>query len=365
MPKRTGVRPATLADVASAVGLSPAAVSLALRGKTGVSDATRHRVLEAAKSLGYRPVPSVPARSRLKPMTIGLVIKAVHGDSPEANRFYAPVISGIEESCRSHGMDLMLATMPVDQHYFPIEVPRIVTDRTCDGLVVVGAHLSRATAEILETAPPCVLVDAYAEEDPFDSVCADNVGGARAAVAHLIASKHRNIAILGTEPHAYPSIQQRRQGYELAMSDAGLRPAFIDSPYWPPEIAASIGVEYLLGHPDVTAVFCANDAVSIALIQAAHNAGIDIPGRVSVVGFDDIDLASFVSPMLTTMSVDKVGMGRIAVTLLAHRLELGKECVSYTFIRPQLIARQSVRQLDPVAVERATVTRLRASAQPA
>jgi LacI family transcriptional regulator len=364
VPKRSSGHAATLADVAAAVGLSPAAVSLALRGKAGVSDATRHRVMEAARSLGYRPVPVV-ARQRQKPMTIGLVIKAVHGDSPEANRFYAPVISGIEESCRNHGMDLMLATMPVDQHYFPIEVPRIVTDRTCDGLVVVGAHLSRATSDILEAAPPCVLVDAYAEDDPFDSVCADNVNGARAAVAHLLASRHRNIAILGTEPQAYPSILQRRHGYEQAMTDAGLNPRFIDSPYWPPEMAASMGVEYLRSHPDVTAVFCANDAVAIALIQAAHQAGMEIPGRVSVVGFDDIDLASFVSPMLTTMAIDKVGMGRISVTLLAHRLELGKECVSHTFIRPQLIDRQSVRLLDPSPADRELPARLRTSAQPA
>jgi LacI family transcriptional regulator len=363
VPRRASSRSATLADVAAAVGLSPAAVSLALRGKAGVSDATRHRVMEAARSLGYRPVPVV-ARQRQKPMTIGLVIKAVHGDSPETNRFYAPVISGIEETCRSRGLDLMLATMPVDQHYFPVEVPRIVTDRTCDGLVVVGAHLSRATSDILEAAPPSVLVDAYAEDDPFDSVCADNIGGARAAVAHLLANRHRNIAILGTEPQSYPSILQRRQGYEQTMTDAGLNPRFIDSPYWPPEMAASIGVEYIRGHPDVTALFCANDTVAIAFIQAALQAGIDIPGRVSVVGFDDIDLASFVSPMLTTMAIDKVGMGRIAVTLLAHRLELGKECVSHTFIRPVLISRQSVRQLEP-SPEREPVGRLRTTAQPA
>jgi DNA-binding LacI/PurR family transcriptional regulator len=305
------------------------------------------------------------SRQRQKPMTIGLVIKAVHGDSPEANRFYAPVMAGIEESCRAHGLDLMLATMPVDQHYSPIEVPRIVTDRTCDGLVVVGAHLSKATAEILEAAPPAVLVDAYAEDDPFDSVCADNVGGARAAVAHLIANQHRQIAILGTEPRAYPSILQRRRGYEAVMAESGLTPRYIDTPYWSPERAAAAGVEYLQDHPEITAVFCANDAVAVALVQTARQGGIEIPERVSVVGFDDIDLASFVSPSLTTMWVDKVGMGRIAITLLVHRLEMGKECVSHTFVRPQLVSRQSVRQLGLVPDARGAIGRLRVDTQPA
>lgn len=344
MHTRPGRRVATLADVAQAVGCSSAAVSLALRGERGVSDATRQRVIEAARSLGYNP-PAGVSRKRQKPMTIGLVIKAVHGDSPEANRFYAPVMAGIEESCRRHRMDLMLATMPVDQHYYPIEVPRIVTDRTCDGLIVVGAHLSQATAEILRDAPPVVLVDAYAEDDAFDSVATDNVGGARTAVEHLVSQGHRQIAVLGTEVGAFPSILQRRRGYEQVIAEFGLTPHYIDAPYWPPESAAVLGVGYLREHPEITAVFCANDAVAVALLQAARQAGISVPGQVSVIGFDDIDQASFVSPALTTMAVDKLGMGRIAVTLLAHRLELEKDCVTQTLVRPQLVARDSVQRI--------------------
>jgi LacI family transcriptional regulator len=348
VPRRLGQKPATLADVAAAVGLSPAAVSLALRGLAGVSDATRVRVIEAARTLNYRPA-TVTSRQHQKTLTIGLVIKALHGDAPEANRFYAPVMAGIEEACRTHHMDLMLATMPVDQHYFPIEVPRIVTDRTCDGLIVVGAHLSHATASILQSAPPAVLVDAYAEEDEFDLVATDNVGGARTAVEHLVARDHRNIAVLGTEPQAFPSILQRRRGYEQVIAEHGLTPRYIDAPYFPPEAAATAGVAYLRANRDITAVFCANDAVAVALLQAARQAGIGIPDQVSVVGFDDIDLAGFVSPALTTMAVDKVGMGRIAVTLLAHRLELGKTCVTQTLVRPQLVERESVRTLSPSA----------------
>jgi len=94
-----------------------------------------------------------------------------------------------------------------------------------------------------------------------------------------------------------------------------------------------MGVQYLRSHPEITAVFCANDAVAVALLQASRQAGISIPDQVSVVGFDDIDLAGFVSPALTTMAVDKVGMGRIAVALLAYRLEFGKEFVTQTLVR--------------------------------
>jgi LacI family transcriptional regulator len=356
MRTRTGRRSATLADVAAAVGCSSAAVSLALRGEPGVSDATRERVVAAARTLGYHP-PAGLARKRQKPLTIGLVIKAVNGDSPEANRFYAPVMAGIEESCRRHKMDLMLATMPVDQHYYPIEVPRIVTDRTCDGLIVVGAHLSQATAEILRDAPPVVLVDAYAEDDAFDSVAADNIGGSRTAVEHLVAQGHREIAMLGTEVGAFPSILQRRRGYEQVVDELGLVRHYIDTPYWPPESAADAGVAYLRAHTEVTAVFCANDAVAVALLQAARQSGIAVPDNVSVMGFDDIDLASFVSPALTTMAVDKIGMGRIAVTLLTHRLELEKDFVTQTLVRPQLVVRQSVRRITTLATVGAAALR--------
>lgn len=364
MPKRSGHGPATLADVAEAAGLSPAAVSLALRGKAGVSEATRARVVEAARSLGYRPLAGV-SRQHQKPMTIGLVIKAVHGDSLQANRFYNPVIAGIEESCRTHHMDLMLVAMPVDRHYYPTEVPRIVTDRTCDGLIVVGAHLSQATAEILRAAPAAMLVDAYAEDDDFDSVATDNVGGARTAVEHLVLRGHREIAILGTELQAFPSILQRRRGYEQVIAESGLKPRYIDTPYWPPDAAAMMGVQYLRSHSEITAVFCANDAVAVALLQASRQAGISVPDQVSVVGFDDIDLASFVSPALTTMAVDKVGMGRIAVALLAYRLEFGKECVTQTLVRSRLVERQSVRQLEALPRGNRDASLLRGDPQPA
>ena len=360
MPTRLGQKRTTLADVATAVGLSPAAVSLALRGKVGVSPLTRTRVLDTARALGYRPTSSL-SRQHQRPLTIGLVIKAVHGDSPEANRFYAPVMAGIEEACRRQHMDLMLATMPVDQHYYPIEVPRIVTDRTCDGLIVVGAHLSLATAEILQTAPPAVLVDAYAEDDTFDLVATDNVGGARTAVQHLVSRGHRDIAILATEPQAFPSILQRRRGYEQVLYEAGLAPHYIDVPYWPPESAAEVGLAYVKAHPEISAVFCANDAVAVALLQAARQDGLMVPEQLSVIGFDDIDLAGFVSPALTTMAVDKVGMGRIAVTLLAHRLEFGKDSVTQTLVRPQLVERESVRVVAQVAQGAEPARRFRTS----
>lgn len=349
-PTPTGLRKrVTLADVARASAISSAAVSLALRGEPGVSRETRDRVVETARRLGYHGGTRSSGR-RASKTTVGLVIKAPRGDAPEVNRFYAPVMAGIEEICRVREVDLLFAAMPVDDQYYPLEVPRLVTERACDGLIVVGAHLSRVTTALMEDGPPSILVDAYAEDVAFDCVVSDNVAGARAAVDHLIANGHRQICLVGSEPESFPSILQRRRGYEQAIAEAELPSHIVDSPHALPEAAAAAAVRYLEAHPEVSAAFCCNDAVAVALIQTAQLAGIDVPGRLSVVGYDDIDLARYVSPQLTTMAVDKLGMGRLAVTLLLHRLEFGQAAMTQAFIRPRLVERASVRRISVPAV---------------
>jgi DNA-binding LacI/PurR family transcriptional regulator len=344
----------TLADVARAAGVSPAAVSLAIRGEPGVSRETRERVVDTARRLGYRGVSRSSSR-RARQVTVGLIIKAPQGDAPEINRFYAPVMTGIEEICRIREVDLLFAALPVDRQYVPLEVPRLVTERSTDGLIVVGAHLSHGTTALLEDGPPAVLVDAYAEDVAFDSVFSDNVGGARAAMDQLISRGHREIALVGSEPDSFPSILQRRRGYEQAIAEAELKPHYVDVPHVPPEAAAAAALQYLGAHPEVTAAFCCNDAIAVALIQGAQRAGLDVPGAVSVVGYDDIDLARFVSPQLTTMAVDKLGMGRLAVTLLLHRLEFPEAAVIQALIRPRLIKRGSVRTIEAAAPARSEV----------
>jgi LacI family transcriptional regulator len=343
-------RKVTLADVAREAGLSPAAASLAIRGEPGVSRETRDRVVETARRLGYRGL-SRPLNRRSRQVSIGLVIKAPQGDAPEANRFYAPVMAGVEEMCRIRDADLLFATMPVDAGYHPIEVPRLVTERACDGLIVIGAHLSSSTTALLEDGPPAILVDAYAEDVAFDSVVSDNVGGARAAVEHLISRGHRDIAIIGSAPDSFPSMLLRRRGYAQAIAEAELTPHYVDTTYVPPGPAAVAGLEYLREHPEVTAAFCCNDDCAVALIQAAQAAGIEVPGSLSVVGYDDIDLARFVSPPLTTLAVDKLGMGRLAVNLLLHRMEFGHGAMIQALIRPTLVQRGSVVTVRAPAAE--------------
>ena len=332
----------TLADIAQATGVSLAAVSLAIRGESGVSDETRVRVLETARRLGYRGVGRPAIRSE-KRVTVGLVIKAPVGDAPEANRFYASVMAGVDEMCRMREISLLFAAMPVDEQYYPLEVPHLVTSRMCDGLIVVGAHFNRDSAAVLALGPPVILVDAFAEDLAFDSVGTDNIAGARAAVEHLIALGHREIVLVGTRLDSFPSILQRRRGYELAIAEGELRPHFVEVHHLTPEMAATAGAAYLEAHPEVTAAVCSNDDVAMALARAVQRDGTQVPERLSIVGFDDIDQARLTSPPLTTLAVDKLGMGRLAVALLLHRLAFPDAAVVQALVRPRLVERSSTR----------------------
>jgi LacI family transcriptional regulator len=346
--RRAQQKKPNLADVAAAVGLSPAAVSLALHGKPGVSETTRTRVLEAARRIGYLPATSPAGRAR-DPVTVTLVIRALPEPRPAANVFYGPILSGIEERCRGLNIRLMFATMPVDEHNHPLYIPPSVADRRTDGLIIVGADFGPGSAALIgDNKLPAVLVDGYSENDTLCSVDIDNVFGARVAVRYLLDSGHREIALVGTAPDAYPSVRERRVGYEQTLAEAGLTPHYVDVPYYDHERAASAAVQYVQAHREITAIFCANDLVAITFVQLARAAGISIPDQVSVMGFDDIDLAGLIKPALTTMDVDKTGMGRLAVTLLLHQLELERSCATTTLVKPTLIERETVRTLTSV-----------------
>lgn len=337
-----GNRKATLADIARESGVSTATVSLVLRDKPGVGDETRQRVLDAAQALGYVYAPSNQAAGRALPDTFGVLIKSRPGDLPASNSFYAPVLAGVETVCRRNRINLMVANLLVDERNHPLETPRLMQSGEVDGLLIAGMHLNDSLARRLEAiSAPVVLVDAYAGGSPFDAVVIDNTGGAYAAVQHLVNHGHRHIGIVGSLPDAYPSIRERREGYLQALAEHGLEPAFADCVLHPD--AAGPAVTALLAeHPEITALFGCNDDVAIAAMRAAQSLGRDVPASLSVIGFDNIGLSQAVSPALTTMRVDMMGMGRLAAQLLLNRAEYPGAGQVRAVICPGLVERESV-----------------------
>ncbi len=339
-------RKVTMEDVARQSGVSLATVSLVMRGRPGINDETRQRVLEAARALGYRrrlPADGQPAHAAQR---VGVLIKGRADDAPLANPFYAPLLAGIESACRRLRLNLLFATIPVDLDNHPVEVPRLLEEGDVDGVLLVGAFVDQTITRLVERrALPLVLVDAYTEAN-YDIVGTDNFRGAYEAVAHLIACGHRRIGLVGTQPDAYPSLRERRRGYIQALADYGIaEPYFGDCRIAQDEELAA-AARLLREQPDVTAVFCSNDHVAVRLYEAAQGLGRRIPDDLSVMGFDNVDLALYLTPPLTTMHVDTPTLGSIAVETLVRRVETPEASCRTTLVRPRLVERQSVRTLD-------------------
>lgn len=333
----------TLSDIAQAAGVSISAVSIALRDKPGLPPETRQRILAAASELGYRrKTDTESARPGAKLRTVGLVVKSDPDLTPQANPFYSYIIAGIEETCRRKRINLLYAAMPVDEHNIPIEIPSLLTESAADGLLLVGAFVNRTLSDILRQATlPLVLVDAYSEFGDYDSVVSDNLYSARQAVLHLIEHGHRHIGIVGSAPDAYPSILERLRGYEQAMRDHKLIFYYIDSEF--DRLSAyQATTAALKKFPQLTAIFGCNDELTLGAMSAARELGKKIPEDISFVGFDDIELAARADPPLTTMRVDKRGMGRIAVQLLSDRIEYPDSTPITTSLHARLIERGSV-----------------------
>lgn len=333
----------TITDIAKASSVSPATVSLVLRDKAGISEETRQRVLETAQSLGYIP----PATTRkeqtgIQYKQIGLVMKLDPERPDETNHFYSPVVTGIEQICRQWKSNLLYANIPVDQFSQPAELPWMLTEEQLDGLLIIGMELAEGLLSHLnQQSLPIVLVDGYAEGDPFDAVVTDNQRGAREATNFLISRGHKKIALIGSQENAYPSIRERREGYLRAIRNHGLSPILGDCELRP-EFVPQIIDEVEKDDPDVTAFFGCNDEMAIAIMNTLESKGKKVPHDASVIGFDNIVLSQHVRPALTTMRVDKMAMGRHAINMLFNRFEYPKSNVIKTVMQPQLFSRGSV-----------------------
>ena len=339
----------TMTEIAEKSGVSLATVSLVLREKSGVGTETRERVVQVAKDLGYFPKP-LNGTAAVSITNVGLILKEEPHLIPQANRFYSHVVAGIEVACRRQHINLFYATMTVDANSYPLELPRILLEEnTTEGFLLLGAFLSESLRQVVARhSVPMILVDAYAVDDGYDAVVSDNVKGACQAVTHLIQKGHRHIAFVGSHlESSYPSIRERKVGYEKALAAARIAESYCaDCHIVNAEEIIEATTTLLEANPQVTAIFAANDETALTVMDTLRSLGRQVPDDISVVGYDDIDLASRVSPSLTTMQVDKVGMGRMAVQLLINRVQYPESGLVRVVMQPRLLQRDSVRAIS-------------------
>jgi LacI family transcriptional regulator len=336
----------TLREVAKRAGVSISTASQALNNRPNVAPETRARVLEAAASLGYQQQIRIPSPITTQLSVIGLLTRTTPDGSMPVNPFYSYVLAGAERECQRYNLSLMYTNVEVDNLNRPLSLPTMLHDNLVDGILVVGSLL-----ETLEQPPtdlsrkPIVLVDAYAPGQRFDSVVSDNLNGVYNAVSYLIDHGHRHIGLVGSMADDYPSIRERRKGYVRALKHRNIPDVYIeDSP-----LTRSGGYDAtgrLLRHnPQITAIFACNDIVALGALDAAHDLGRDVPGDLSVIGFDDIDLARAIKPALTTVQVDKMLMGAMAVRHLVERASEPNRTTITTTLSTRLIVRDTVRAI--------------------
>lgn len=337
-------RRVTIQDIAHHSNTSVTTVSMVLRDKPGIGADTRQRVLDAARELGYRRRASATDWQDVR--SVAMILRArtnaPQAQVPHVNPFYSDVISGIERAARKGRINLLYGTIAVDRANAPYEMPDHLLDQPLDGILLIGSFADETVAAIAgDRSAPTVRVDAPALPSAYDAVVTDNIGGAALATLHLIERGHRHIALVAPEASSDPNFAQRRAGYLQALAASDLEPTFIPIPHSGIDAVATSTAAAVRAHPEVTAIVGANDASAVEAMLGAQEAGRRVPDDLSVVGFDDIALASESRPRLTTMAVDRITMGRQAIRLFEHRLEYPGACRLMTVLQPTLTIRES------------------------
>lgn len=319
-----------LAEVAQKVGVSEATVSRVLNGKPGVSDSTRSTVLTALDVLGYeRPTQLRGDRARL----VGLVLPELGNPIFPA---FAEVLAG---GIVSRGLTPVLCVGTAGGMSEPAYVQMLLQQQVA-GVVFVGGAQAEADAphdhfaRLAARRVPVVLVNASVEGLNFPTVSTDDRASVTMAVAHLRSLGHRRIGLVLGPPDHVPSRRKKAAFAALEGSDAPVEHTFFS-------LEGGQAAAALLLNRGVTALVCASDPLALGAVRAARRADLDVPGDVSVVGFDDSPLMACTDPALTTVRQPIEAMGRTALTLLTGQIDGTFTAPSEMLFEPELVVRAS------------------------
>ena len=325
------MRQPTIHDVARAAGVSVASVSRALNGHANVRVDMRERVREAVDQLGYTPNAAARSLSMALTQTIGVVVPDLHGE------FFSELIRGMDGAAGSDGYQLLLSTMHADVALAG-QALRAMRGRV-DGLIVMAPQMTPAELDaLLPVGLPTVLaICAPGGNRPMFGI--DNRGGAAAAAQHLVGLGRRKIVhIMG--PDRNIDARARRDSFVAELHRAAPDAVLKLMPGDFHEDSGAAAVRTLIqGGEAFDAIFAANDLMALGALLECRALGLDVPGDVAIVGFDDVPLARFMG--LTTMRVHVADIGARAVDALVTMIRAPDEMQSGAELTPELVIRQS------------------------
>ena len=334
----------TSKELAQKLGVSAAAVSIALNGRKGISDGKREMILAAAKEFGLQ----FNARKTQGSSVINYVIFRKHGlvfgDTP----FFSSVMEGITSQVAENGYRLQVSYL-YESNHLQNQLNTIAASGSA-GILLLATEMSQEDMLLVNQIDcPVVVLDSYSESCSVDSLVINNIQGAYLATRHLMDHGHRKLGHLQSSV-IINNFQERRLGYEMAIESAAGRSGCtsvsiqVGSTH---ESAYSDMCAYLDQHNDLpTAFFADNDIIAVSCLRALKEHGYRIPDDVSLVGFDDEPFTLVSSPKLTTVSVPKHHLGRMAAQKLLERIKTGADVPhTKTCINTTLVVRNSVKSI--------------------
>jgi len=301
----------TIYDVAKRVGVSTATVSRALNGTGQIAPATRALIDDAVRELGYQPNGLARGLRTKSTQTIALLVPDI------TNPFYPHLVSGVQALVRRRGYTMLLASAEGDAAG-EMEYLELFRAKGVDGALVIGMSVPKEQiAQTVADGFPIVSLDRDIDSPDVPLVRLDNRGGARQATDHLIGLGHRAIAHVAG-PQRLALSRERLAGYTGALKTAGV--AYDDRLVTESDFTEQGGYDsaraLLASGVGFSAVFCGNDLMAVGAMNALIESGHAVPGDVSVIGFDDLPLATYTTPRLTTMHQPAVELGEKAAALL-------------------------------------------------
>ncbi|WP_312807689.1 LacI family DNA-binding transcriptional regulator [Comamonas sp.] len=339
----------SIKDVARLAGVSVTTVSHVLNKTRSVLPATQERVLEAVQTLGY--VPSAVARS-LKTQathTIGMLVP------DNSNPYFAELVRAVEDACFAAGYALLLCNTDNDAGRQQVYLD-VLSQKRVDGLIVASTSDDALMSQhLVQTALPMVLIDRAIAGLERPCVQTDHVQGGMLATQHLMALGRKRIACVAG-PQDLQSSEQRVQGWRQALQLVGLPSDLLMHGDFTVN-GGYVAMQRLLhdgGANRPTAVFACNDLMAMGALRAVHEAGLQVPRDVAVVGYDDIELASYTQPALTTVAQPTRAMAQQALAWLLERIQAGRSsgpaAAATQMLVPALVTRESSRALARAAV---------------
>ena len=338
-PTKSRAKPATgapsIADVAKVAGVSAQTVSRVSTGYQGVRPATRERVLNAMRTVGYVPNSAARALKHGSFRTIGVVAHQL------ARTGESSTIEAVVDSAQRQGFGVSLVDISSPTSADVSAAAAGLASRAIDGLVIIRAESIEADALALPPQVPVVVSDSRFA-DNYPAVATDQRAGAIGAVKHLLRLGHRSVTHISGPSQSLPA-RERHEGWEHALQESGIA---VPEPLvggWDARSGYDHGQALLdkIKAREVTAVFCANDQVALGFYRAVYEAGCRIPDDVSVIGFDDIPEAAFYAPPLTSVAQDFHQIGERLVSMLIEQIGSNSPHNEHILLPVELVERAS------------------------